>query len=127
MRGDNEECRRNFDVVGLLMAFGAFNMDTSVSSFDGNSVNNLGLLQRQMMVLQTGLASFIAGSVLFGAAAITIPSQAVSAPTGVRVNESEEDREERLSGVRRLNRIIGGVVLAIFALLMIAAVVASSM
>ena len=113
-------------VIGMLMAFGAFNMDTSVSSFDGGSVNNLGLLQQQMMVLQTGLASFIAGAVLYGCASIASPSQSLAPSPVARANETDDAREERLEGVRKLNRIIGLVVLAIFALLMLAAVVATT-
>jgi hypothetical protein len=113
-------------VIGMLMAFGAFNMDTSVSSFDGNSVNNLGLLQQQMMVLQTGLASFIAGAVLYGCGAIASPSQSLAVSPVVRANETDEAREERLQGVRKLNRIMGVVVLVVFVLLMIAAAIATS-
>jgi hypothetical protein len=95
--------------VGLLMAFGAFNMDTSVSSFDGGSVNNLGLLQQQMMLLQTGLASFIAGCVLYAGATIadgSAPHSTSSKSAVRRPHETEQEREQRVAAVARLNRAI---------------------
>lgn len=54
--------------VGAVMALIAFGMDTTVDSTDAGGIlpsrtHNLGLLQTQMMVLQTGLAMLIAGAV----------------------------------------------------------------
>jgi hypothetical protein len=98
--------------IGLLMVFGAFNMSTSVYSFGGGEVNNLGMLQKQMMVLQTGLSFFLGGSVLFGAAAICEHRSSLAPVTAVTSEETHENDEERLAGVRRLNRIIGFTLLA---------------
>lgn len=96
-------------LVGFLMAFAAFNIDTSVSSFDSGSVNNLGLLQQQMMVLQTGLASFISGAVLYGCAAIAdgaTPQSTGSKSKVRRPNETEEERDQRVAAAARLNLTI---------------------
>jgi hypothetical protein len=112
--------------VGLLMAFAAFSMHTSVYGF-GGEVNNLGLLQQQMMVLQTGLAGFISGSVLV-AGSPAVPSSAPSAVAGSAVrrdDESDEEREERVAGVRRLNRNIGISLAGLLLFLILVAVVAS--
>jgi hypothetical protein len=66
-------------IVGIAAVWFAFVMDTTVSSpgtyiaesyVGGGSTYNLGLLQQQMMVFQSGLASFIAGAVLFGAGSL---------------------------------------------------------
>jgi len=110
--------------IGLLMTLVAFSLDTSVSSFDGGAVNNLGLMQRQMMVLHTGLAAFIAGTVLVvGSVAQLGSSVAISETTVVRPQETDEEREERLAGVRQLNRTIGyslsGLLILIIAVVII--------
>lgn len=60
--------------LGVLLVIVAFTSDTTVYSGSILSVSdrthNLGLLQRQMMILHTGLASFIAGAILFGCASV---------------------------------------------------------
>lgn len=59
--------------LGAMMALFAFATDTTVHSsgtfigselVGGGSSYNLGLLQKQMMILHTGLALFVAGSFL---------------------------------------------------------------
>jgi len=114
-------------VCGILLVLVAYGMNTSVSSFGAGEVNNLGLLQQQMMVLQTGLAMFVAGSVLLAGGAIhesnvAHVSRLNGAPTAM---EGVEDREERLAGVRRLNRIIGFSLLGALGVLIVVIVIAS--
>lgn len=114
-------------VCGILLVLIAFGMNTSVSSYGVGEVNNLGLLQQQMMVLQTGPGGFVAGSVLFAGAAIH-DSHRLPRPDSASVStitESDEDREERLAGVRRLNRVIGLTLLAAIALLVLVVIIAS--
>lgn len=105
--------------LGALLVLFAFDMDTTVFSagtliggeyVGGGSSHNLGLLQQQMMALHTGLATFIAGAVLYGFGA-TVEATQTAARTGSELSpeEIEEDweREERLAGVRRINIIMG--------------------
>jgi hypothetical protein len=55
--------------LSAIVVLVAFALDTSVHSY-GGEVNNIGLLQRQMMVLHVGLALAIVGAVLSGAGAV---------------------------------------------------------
>lgn len=61
--------------LAVMMTLFAFMTDTTVYSsgtliggvsVGGGSSHNLGLLQKQMMILHTGLAIFIAGTFLYG-------------------------------------------------------------
>lgn len=115
---------------GLLMALGvlvvlfAFAMDTTVYSsgtliggtyVGGGSTHNLGLLQQQMMVLHTGLAGFLAGAFLTGGAAAN-EGEGVRPLRrqwdDLREGETEEERDERVAGVERINQIFAGVAIA---------------
>jgi len=113
-------------ILGIVLVLAAFNLDTGVSSYGLGEVNNIGLLQRQMMVLQTGLAAFISGSVLIAASPMSnVSSESLMAHSALRSGETEEEHEERLAGVRRLNRNIGISVAALLALLILVAVIHS--
>jgi hypothetical protein len=122
--------------LGLLVILAAFNMDTTTYSsgtyiggsyVGGGSTHNLGLLQKQMMVLHTGLAAFIAGAVLLGAGAV--PSGvsdgrlATRRADDLRAGETDEDYEDRIEGELKARRLAGfiligavlGIVLLMFA------------
>lgn len=51
-------------VIGFLAIGGSFLMDTTVGGLYGDRTHNLGLLQMQMMVLQSGGAAAVVGAVL---------------------------------------------------------------
>ena len=111
-------------VIGVVMTVVAFGMDTTVTStgtfiagtfVGGGSTHNLGLLQQQMMVLQTGLAAFLAGAFLFGIAPAA-PQTNAPPPRrwdDVRDDETEEERDERVTRIRRRERI-GWAVIGLF-------------
>jgi hypothetical protein len=91
--------------IGALAALGAFTLDTAVASLGGpyglpERTQNLGLLQFQMMVLQTGLASFIAGAVLVGS------GEAPSASRHTATDEEQERRYRKEDAYDRLNKAI---------------------
>lgn len=112
---------------GLLMALGvilvavAFGMDTTVYSpsssigteyIPGSRTHNLGLLQSQMMLLQTGLAAFISGTFLCASGTGRVLSNGPA--EGIRdrrENETDEQRESRLAGVRLINKIMMAIIL----------------
>jgi hypothetical protein len=124
--------------IGVVVALFAFMMDTTVSSsgtfiagsyIGGSSTYNLGLLQQQMMVFQSGLAAFVAGAFLYGSAArgahySESPSPGIPASSGwrrVREDETEEEREERLTRVRRTHIAIACVLAAVILALIVLA------
>ena len=116
--------------AGVLTVIAAFNAETTVSSsgsfiggtfVGGSTTYNLGLLQHQMMLLHTGLASFVAGAFLFGAGGSVQPSSS-EPPTGHRStnrwadlqeDETEEERDERVRQGHRRDLWIAGVILAV--------------
>ena len=108
-------------ILGAILVAFAFGMDTTVYSpsssigmeyIPGSRTHNLGLLQNQMMLLQTGLAAFVSGTFLFGSGAGHVLSNGPA--VGIRdrrENETDEERESRIAGVRLINKIMIGVVL----------------
>ena len=91
-------------VLGALAALMAFNMETTVYSsgtyiggeiVGGGSTHNLGLLQKQMMVLHTALAAFVAGAFLFGSAAHLAGDNIVSRERTFR--ETDDERDVRIA------------------------------
>lgn len=114
-------------VVGVLMTIIAFSMDTSVSSFDGSSVNNIGLLQKQMMVFQAGLATFIVGAMLFVGSTIRQggSDEVLATTRGSHSHETDEEREQRLAGVREMHRTIGLGLLGLLALIVVVMIIMS--
>ena len=114
-------------MLGSLVVLFAFNMETTVYSsgtfvagsyVGGGSTYNLGLLQQQMMIFQSGLAAFVAGSFFFGGARQGTESLAAAGEKrrhDARNEETDEERYDRLEGVRRLHKIIAGVLVALIA------------
>lgn len=49
--------------AGLIVCAIAFFLPTTIDSYDGSQTYNLGLMQRQMMVLACGLASAVVGAI----------------------------------------------------------------
>jgi hypothetical protein len=103
--------------VGVLVSLVAFTMDTTVYSsgtfiggqmIGGGSSYNLGLLQQQMMVLHTGLASFIAGAFLFGS---NQDSSSDAPRTSAEIEFEIEDERRRIR--------VGVIVLAIIGVLLL--------
>jgi hypothetical protein len=112
----------------------AFIMDTSVSTYGVSSglglsglnlpsqVSNLGLLQKQMMVLQTGLAGFVAGAVLYGMgeiAEIFRPMAHASAPDVPADNASQSPTSGPINSDDTPNDtpVVVGLLIAAFVLL----------
>jgi Ca2+/Na+ antiporter len=122
-------------LLGVVLALLAFFMDTTVTTFGsyvadsyvgGGSTYNLGLLQRQMMIFQGGLAAFVAGAFLFGIAwRDEVQTESRSRTpysqghwTDHQENETDEERDERVASVRRTDRIallVIAIVVAVFA------------
>ena len=110
-------------VIGGVLVFFAFTMDTSVYSsgtyiggsyVGGGSTHNLGLLQQQMMVLHTGLAAFIAGAIMYAIGSSTVAPEETTRKASwdaLREGETDEEREDRIHAVRRFHRVAGAVVL----------------
>ena len=106
--------------IGAAVALFAFTMDTTVYSsgtyiggsyVGGGSTHNLGLMQKQMMVLHTGLAAFLAGTFLLGMATRVprdIPDENPSPMTDWDLEERQEVRRRAL------------IVLAVVALIAVA-------
>ena len=127
-------------LAGIVTALFAFMMDTTVSSsgtliagsyIGGGSSYNLGLLQQQMMIFQGGLAAFLAGAFLYGAAERGASSERLPngiSPqrrwTDVREDETEEERDDRVGRVRRRELITLGAI--VIGLLMLAVVLSWS-
>lgn len=112
-------------IIGALLALMAYIMETSVHSsgtfiggelVGGGSTHNLGLLQQQMMVLHTGLAAFVAGAFFFGSGGTgeaEHPMPTARQRTGFRDEETEEEREDRLAGVKRINRAMSALLITL--------------
>lgn len=97
-------------LLGVALALFGFAMDTSVHSIGtyvagsfvgGGDTYNLGLLQRQMMVFQTGLALFVAGAVFYARVEEPANSQSATAKAEWVEPESIEEREERAERDRK--------------------------
>ena len=93
-------------LLGAGLALFGFAMDTSVHSvgtyigsyIGGGDTYNLGLLQRQMMVFQAGLALFVAGAIFGSGERATNP--ATTAPEQEEP-ETDEERDAREALDRR--------------------------
>lgn len=148
-------------IGGILTALGViavlidFLKDTSVTTtgtyiggqlIGGGSVNNIGLLQQQMMLLQTGLAMFLGSIVLLATAGYSgsapgheqaDPTPLLQQTTSGTVTSAErqhwiEDDRERQNALnaeadQRMIRIAGITVLVIMVVLVIFGVVSMSM
>ena len=116
-------------LTGVAAALFAFAMDATVTStgtyiagtyLGGGSTYNLGLLQKQMMIFQGGLAVFLAGAVLFsgaarGSVADAQPRSGEIPPqqghgVNLRETETEEQRDERVARDRRADKIALAIV-----------------
>lgn len=108
-------------VLGGLLALIAFATDTSLST-SGTSIAGeqlvrgwaygLGLLQRQMMVFQGGLAMFLAGAFLYGSSSPRFASTTMRF-VDVREDDTDKEREQRVRRQRRRNLIIAVGVIAL--------------
>ena len=65
---------RMFGILLLVLSVVSFlfgwKIDTAVEPVFGQAVNNLGLLQKQALIIQSSIGGFIAGAVLYAAGAI---------------------------------------------------------
>ena len=122
-------------VVGALVALFSFSMETTVHSeasyvagqfVSGGDTYNLGLLQRQLMVFQLGIGMLIAGAALAAGSwssafasgendrftatapdetATTARSATLSTSGLPLIQETDEEREQRLAQERRADVI----------------------
>ncbi len=111
-------------LLGIFIALFSYGMDTSVSSagtyiggqfVGGGDTYNLGLLQAQMMMFETGVALFLAGS--FFAASGERNGRAeprAAAPIVAMQEETAQEREDRM----RRTKVVGFGLLGFLLLLM---------
>jgi hypothetical protein len=95
-------------LLGLILVFSAFGYDTTVhNEYAGGGTHNLGMLQMQMMLLQTGLASIVVGAILY---LKQTPAPAVAVDL---TPEEQAAKAERLRKAQMLNHkiLIGMLVL----------------
>lgn len=108
-------------VLGVLVVLWGFMMDTTVSSagtyiggelIGGGSTHNLGLMQMQMMILQTGLAMFLAGAFLYGSATRREGAEPRSVGAHGANQWTDEELEGRLHRNKKTYLILLGLVVA---------------